>query len=1045
MTSNSTAKDSIIANHFAKDFFFRDTIDFVKFREKIIVDDAVIVKNMRSKILGNLVTKGSIIRGITFGNNQGQSVQSSMDLQISGRLSENVSILASISDHNFPMQADGYTQTLEEFDKIFIELAIKNRSILRAGYLDNDDQTSYFSRYQRRTVGLSFATQFGEKNKTSTFLTAGIARSEFHRINFQGIEGNLGPYRLTGKDGEQFITIISGSEQVFIDGVLMKRGEDGDYVINYNTGELTFTAARPIYKQYRIAVSYNYTNRNYNRFLVTGAVQHESEKLKLGLSWFSENDNKNAPLSLNLSKEDEQALVDAGNDQALMFAPSAKKAEYDVNKILYQKVRNGDYFEYSTDASQTLYQVTFTYFGTNRGDYRLKNTVNNGRIFEYAGKNLGEYLPVRKLPAPEKNQVISTSTVYNFGKGQAGADFSVSNHDQNLFSSINNKNTGYAARIFGRGTLKKALWTGSPSFEYRHINRKFHILDRINEINFNKDFNLAQEFSGRNQDRLMLSFLNLWQNKNFINYKFNYLSEENFYKGIKNEADFGFSNDRYSATGNLSYLSTKGSFQNTQFTRAALLAERKGSKGSWATGGSMEHNVKRFTDTGLFDTTGYSWREIFFQRKIGDSARTLLLSRVYIRDNDSVRNNRLESSNRVFGVSAEADLIKNERTQLSAIAHYRKFFYKNQLPQMSQHEDFLTGNFLYRQQFFKNGMRLQGFYELGKGREAQREFQYLKVTDGQGIYKWTDYNGNGTQQLDEFEIAEYSDLAQYIRIYTNTVNYVPSNNNKLQLSLFVNPATILSSENAFLKRWNFDVSVLAQNSFYKNNRAVVWAPFHNEKDQILKNQNLLLSARFSPTDKSGWNMNYRFTASDNVLNANFSREETSQKLHFLNLGYLISRDFRVDVENSQQNIINDSQLFKARNYHLKNWEAKPKATYKITASTQAELGGALRLKLRTDGEERLKTLEISGSLQWELRKTSLRGNFSFIDNNFTGNSFSIVGNRMLEGLKGGKNEVWSIFLQQNLNSFIILNLNYEGRNSGERTIHTGSVQVKASF
>ena len=54
----------------------------------------------------------------------------------------------------------------------------------------------------------------------------------------------------------------------------------------------------------------------------------------------------------------------------------------------------------------------------------------------------------------------------------------------------------------------------------------------------------------------------------------------------------------------------------------------------------------------------------------------------------------------------------------------------------------MIGNIQYNQQFFKNGMRLQSVYELGNGQEAQREFQYLKVTDGQGIYKWTDYNGD---------------------------------------------------------------------------------------------------------------------------------------------------------------------------------------------------------------------------------------------------------------------------------------------------------------
>ena len=35
-----------------------------------------------------------------------------MDLQITGKLSKDVSVLASISDHNLPIQADGYTQKM---------------------------------------------------------------------------------------------------------------------------------------------------------------------------------------------------------------------------------------------------------------------------------------------------------------------------------------------------------------------------------------------------------------------------------------------------------------------------------------------------------------------------------------------------------------------------------------------------------------------------------------------------------------------------------------------------------------------------------------------------------------------------------------------------------------------------------------------------------------------------------------------------------------------------------------------------------------------
>lgn len=1045
---DSTKRDSILASKINTDFFAKDTLDFIRTQNKIVVDEGVLVKNPRSKILGDLNSKGSIIRGITFGNNQGQSVQSSMDLQISGKLSEDVSVLASISDHNLPIQADGYTQTLEEFDKIYMQLNIKDRSILRAGHLDLLDEQTYFGRYQRKSMGLQFQTQFGTTNKTLVDVSAGVARSEFHRIRFQGVEGNQGPYRLTGKNGEQFITIISGSEQVFIDGILMKRGENQDYVINYNTGEITFTSFRPIFKQNFITISYNYTNRNYTRFLITGGIQHQREKSKFGFNWFMENDNKNAPLSLNLSKEDEQILSNAGNDPNQMFAPSGTVAEYDANKILYELIANpnGNYYQFSTDQTQTLYQVSFTFFGQNLGDYVLKQTTNNGRVFEFVGTNMGDYRAVRKLPAPQQAQVFSTNAEFILNEGKIGADFSLSNYDVNLFSSKDaNLNTGYAGRIFGHKTFTKNNWRGTPSFEFQHINSQFHILDRINDVEFSRDFNLTSEFNQITQNRLIFNFLNQWKNTSFLNYKLNYLDEKDSYTGIKNDLDFGFKAGKVNTTGKISYLDTKATFQNTTFIRGGVISEYTAKKGSWAVGGNMEHNVKTFNDTALLDVSSFSWKEVFVQKKIGDSARTKLLTRVYFRDNDSVRNNSLENMNHILGIMAESQIIKTEKTTLNALVHYRKFSYQNQDLSTNFNQDFIVGNILYNQQLFNNGMRLQAFYELGNGQEAQREFQYVKVTDGQGVYKWTDYNGDGIQQLDEFEIAEYVDLAQYIRVYTNTVNYIPSNKNKVQLALFVNPSVIFDSENQFLKRWNFNISLNSQNSFYKQDEVVVLNPFEKNANQILKNQNLLASAQFNPTEKSGWNGNYRFISNTNLINANFSNEERAQTSNFMNVGYWVNKDFRLDWENSLHHIENASQLFTSRDFVLDNFETKPKATYKFTEALQAEVSSALRQKKRADGEEFLKTLDLTGSLQWERQKTSVRGNFSFINNDFTGNNFSIVGNQMLDGLKPGKNQVWSVFLQQSVNSFIQLNVNYEGRNSGERTIHIGSMQVKASF
>ncbi len=1049
LPKDSLKKDSVIISKINKDFFTKDTLDFIRKQNRIIYDEEVLVKNDRKRILGELSSKGSLIRGITFGNNQGSSVQSSMDMQISGKLSPDVSILASISDHNLPVQADGYTQTLQEFDKIYLQLNIKNHSIIRAGHLDLNDETTYFGRYQRRSMGLQFLTNWEKNgNRTSVDVSGGVARSEFFRMRFQGIEGNQGPYRLTGRNGELFITIISGSEQVYIDGILMKRGENQDYTINYNTGEITFTSFRPIYKQNFINVSYNYTNRNYTRFLITGSINHQREKLKAGFSWFMENDNKNAPLSLNLSDQDKQTLVNAGNDPNAMFAPSGVETEYDVNKILYRKVFTGDtfHYEFSTDQTQVLYQAAFTYFGSGQGDYQLQQSTNNGRVFQYVGTGLGDYRAVRKLPAPEKSQVFSANVEYALNEGVIGTDVSVSDYDVNLYSSKDNQqNIGYAARIYANKTFRKNAWTGTPMVEYQVIQKNFHILDRINNVDFWRDFNLVNEFSQITQNRFIFSFLNDFNKTSKVNYKINYLEETNTYRGIKNDLDAAWKIGKMTNILAISYLDTKSNNLNTTFIRGAVSTELGGKKGSWMLGGAMEHNEKTYNAAQTLDLTSFSWREAFVQKKIADSARTKLMTKLYFRSNDSVQDNRLSRMNNILGIMAESQIIKTEKTQLSTLVHYRKFFYENKTFANEQNQDFVVGNILYNQQLFRNGMRLQLFYELGNGQEAQREFQYIKVTDGQGVYKWTDYNNDGIQQLDEFEVAEYADLAQYIRVYTNSVNYLASNKNKLQLALFVNPSAIISSENAFLKRWNFNLSLLSQNSYLKGSKVLVWNPFARQSDQLLRTQNILASALFNSNEKSGWNGSYRYTDNDNLVNANFSNEEHSQKSHFVNLGYSFTKAFRTDWENTLQNASNSSQVYSSRNYLLQNWETKPKATYKLTETLQTELFGALRQKKRTDGEELLKTYEISGTLQWEKAKTSVRANFSFINNDFTGNSYSIVGNQMLEGLKAGKNQVWTLYIQQAINSFIQLNVNYEGRNSGDRTIHIGSMQVRASF
>ena len=107
-----------------------------------------------------LNTSGSITRGLTIGNNQNSVVNSNLDLQITGKLSDKVSFRASIQDNNIPLQSGGYSQKLDQFDQIFIEL-FSDKWNVRAGDLFLENRKSRFLNFNKKVQGLSTNFTFG--------------------------------------------------------------------------------------------------------------------------------------------------------------------------------------------------------------------------------------------------------------------------------------------------------------------------------------------------------------------------------------------------------------------------------------------------------------------------------------------------------------------------------------------------------------------------------------------------------------------------------------------------------------------------------------------------------------------------------------------------------------------------------------------------------------------------------------------------------------------------------------------------------------------
>ena len=117
----------------------------------------------------------------------------------------------------------------------------------------------------------------------------------------------------------------------------MDRGQENDYVINYNTSEITFTAKQLITKDKRIVVEFQYSDKNYARSLLHFANEYEQNKLKLHLHVYSEQDSKNQSLQQDLSPAQKILLSQIGDTLSLAVTPSYDSIDFNSNEVLYYK------------------------------------------------------------------------------------------------------------------------------------------------------------------------------------------------------------------------------------------------------------------------------------------------------------------------------------------------------------------------------------------------------------------------------------------------------------------------------------------------------------------------------------------------------------------------------------------------------------------------------------------------------------------------------------------------------------------------------------
>jgi len=115
-------------------------------------------------------------------------------MQLSGKLSSDLDIIAALTDENVPIQPEGTTQTLQELDKVFIELKNPRYGATLGDFVYEigERHGGEFGRLSRKVQGVSGSASVkdavGEGSLVSVTLAGATARGKFTTNQLQGTE-----------------------------------------------------------------------------------------------------------------------------------------------------------------------------------------------------------------------------------------------------------------------------------------------------------------------------------------------------------------------------------------------------------------------------------------------------------------------------------------------------------------------------------------------------------------------------------------------------------------------------------------------------------------------------------------------------------------------------------------------------------------------------------------------------------------------------------------------------------------------------------------
>jgi hypothetical protein len=408
----------------------------------------------------------------------------------------------------------------------------------------------------------------------------------------------------------------------------------------------------------------------------------------------------------------------------------------------------------------------------------------------------------------------------------------------------------------------------------------------------------------------------------------------------------------------------------------------------------------------------------------------------------------------IGGANSMAHIVSSHFDFIKYIDHPLKFnvSYRKLTVHDSTGENTLLSSLDYQGRILKGAIQIGTFYELGSGMEQKNEYSYLRVADGQGTYHWIDYNGNGIEELGEFETAIYRDQANYIRIWLPSNTYIKTCNNQLTQSLILRPMTVWRNAKGmkkFIARFSNSTTYKTQLKNTLSTFAGMVNPFYRniEDTSLVSTANIFRNALSFNQMSSIWGLDAVYNNA-NTKNLNVNGFESGKNAGWIFSGRCtVKKMFTFKTEYQNGWITKRSEYLQNRNSQINYNSIEGSISCQYKTSVKVTALHKYTQKINKQGDEQSynnnSTLEFNYTIP-QKGNIMLKMSYHYIV--FRGVESSPVGYEMLESLSSGSNGIVYLVYQTTLWQNLQLNLSYEGR-AGEtyKMRHTASVELRAYF